>query len=89
MLSSSTQDQMSNEDTTNGYGVFTHFLLEGLKGEADTNNNKEVTIGELIPYVSYEVINEVKNHPEKYGYGKQTPIVSGKFDPALVIPKNR
>jgi uncharacterized caspase-like protein len=34
-----------------GHGVFTWTLLEGLKGEADDNGDKVVTVGELFVYV--------------------------------------
>jgi uncharacterized caspase-like protein len=38
-----------------GHGVFTHFVLEGLKGKADLDQDGTVTTGELFRYVSEEV----------------------------------
>jgi uncharacterized caspase-like protein len=39
----------------NGHGVFTYYLLEGLKGRADTNQDHLVTVGELFRYVRQKV----------------------------------
>lgn len=38
-----------------GHGVFTHFLVEGLKGEADLNRDGTVLAGELFQYVQSKV----------------------------------
>ena len=81
VISASGEKQLSREsqDWGGGHGVFTHFLLNGLKGEADYNNDEQVTLGELIPYLSEQVRRSTRS--------AQTPIVAGKFDPALCIAK--
>ncbi len=38
-----------------GHGVFTYFLLEGLKGKGDRNGDGTVTAGELFEYVQEQV----------------------------------
>ncbi len=38
-----------------GHGVFTYFLLEGLKGKADLNRDGTVVAGELFQYVQQQV----------------------------------
>ena len=38
-----------------GHGVFTHFLIEGLKGKADLDGDGTVTAGELFDYVRQQV----------------------------------
>jgi hypothetical protein len=55
-----------------GHGVFTHFLLEGLRGKADTDGNQKVCLGEMIDYTSEQVRRATRN--------KQHPDVSGSFD---------
>lgn len=60
-----------------GHGVFTYYLLEGLIGQADTSRDGRVSLGELTLYVSQEVRRATKN--------AQSPMVAGKFDPALTI----
>lgn len=38
-----------------GHGVFTYYLLEGLKGKADMNSDRLVSVGELFRYVRHKV----------------------------------
>ena len=52
-----------------GHGVFTYVLLEGLKGEADSNDDGFVTLLELASYVENEV---PERSYEKWGY-EQVP----------------
>ncbi|HOW57206.1 MAG TPA: LecA/PA-IL family lectin [Smithellaceae bacterium] len=79
VISASDDKQFSQEGQQwgNGHGVFTYYLLKGIKGEADYNRDGHVTLGELIPYLSEKVRRETRN--------AQSPTVSGKFDPALSI----
>jgi hypothetical protein len=37
------------------HGLFTYYLLRGLRGEADVNRNGEVTIGEVAAYINQKV----------------------------------
>lgn len=60
-----------------GHGVFTYYMLQGLKGQADTSGDGKVSLGELTLYVSQEVRKATRN--------AQSPTVAGKFDPALSI----
>ena len=48
-----------------GHGVFTHFLLQGMGGMADTDSDQVVTVGELFRYVSQKVraATEYSQHP--------------------------
>ncbi len=43
------------EDSRHRYGLFTYYLLRGLRGEADTNRDTAVTLGELAGYVRQKV----------------------------------
>ncbi len=79
VLSASDDKQFSAEGPMfgDGHGAFTHYLLEGLKGQADYNQDQRVTLGELIPYLSENVRRATRNG--------QSPTVAGRFDPALAI----
>lgn len=81
VLTASDHKQYSQEDRKwgGGHGVFTYFLLTGLKGKADYSKDGRVTLGELIPYVSEKVRRETGS--------AQCPTVAGQFDPALTIGK--
>ena len=43
-----------------GHGVFTYYLLQGLRGNADLNSDHFVTVGELFRYVRQNVRLETK-----------------------------
>ncbi|MBI4987857.1 MAG: caspase family protein [Rhodocyclales bacterium] len=79
VISASDDRQLSAESAKfgGGHGVFTHYLLEGLKGQADYNKDSRVTLGELIPFLSEHVRRETLN--------AQSPTVAGRFDPALSL----
>lgn len=79
VISASDDKQFSQEGEQwgGGHGVFTYYLLKGLGGDADYNRDGQVTLGELIPYLSERVRRETGN--------AQSPTVAGKFDPALSI----
>lgn len=81
VISASDEKQYSQEskDWGGGHGVFTYFLLKGLKGDADYNKDASVNLGELTSYVSQEVRRATKN--------AQSPTVAGRYDPALTIGK--
>ena len=60
-----------------GHGVFTYFLLEGLRGKADVNKNGIVTLGEAMDYTDERVRRATRN--------KQHPDTSGNFDRNLPL----
>jgi uncharacterized caspase-like protein len=66
-----------------GHGVFTHYLLEGLKGAADGADGSDpdgrgvITVGEIIEYVREKVAEatEGKQHPDPAGnYDRKLPL---------------
>ncbi|RPI25577.1 MAG: hypothetical protein EHM61_14020 [Acidobacteria bacterium] len=69
LLTSAEASEASLEDERwgGGHGVFTHFLLEGLKGAADGHSQPRdgiVTVGELFDFVRDKVSEETKSqHP--------------------------
>jgi len=81
VLTASGAKQLSREgqEWGGGHGVFTYYLLKGLRGDADYTKDGKVTLGELISYVSEHVRRETKN--------AQSPEVAGKYDPALTLGK--
>ncbi len=55
VFTASAAGEVSRELPEFGHGVFTHYLLKGLKGEADFNNDFRVTINELMQFVEEQV----------------------------------
>ncbi len=75
LLMSSKADETSLESAGLRQGVFSHFLIRGLKGEADKNRDKIVTVQELYEFV-YE-------HVRAYTGNRQSPVIKGGYDPNM------
>jgi hypothetical protein len=61
-------------------GVFSYFLIKGLKGAADRDQNKTITIQELFYYVH----RETRSYAQRQGRD-QKPVLIGKFDLRLIV----
>ncbi len=81
VISASRDREFSQEgrEWGGGHGVFSYYLIEGLKGAADFDKSGSVSVGEITVYVSQQVRRATRN--------AQNPIVAGRFDPSLVIGK--
>lgn len=77
LLMSSKGEEFSLEDGGLRQGIYSHYLIRGLKGEADKNQNKIVTIKELYDFVYKGV--------RKYTANAQSPTLSGKHDPNMPV----
>lgn len=77
LLMSSKADETSLESAGLRQGVFSHFLIRGLKGEADKNRDKIVTVQELHDFV-YE-------HVRAYTGNRQSPVIKGGYDPNMPV----
>lgn len=69
--------ELSVEMPRLGQGVFTHFLIKGLQGYADTDQDRQVSIYELYAYTRQGV--------GRLTGGRQTPIVYGRFPKDLIL----
>ncbi len=58
------------------HGMFSYFLMKGMEGEADANQDNKITAGELHSYVKTNVIQQSS--------GSQTPELQGDADRVLV-----
>ncbi len=59
-------------------GHFSHFLLKGLEGEADTNGDKIITVHELFSFVQHSV--------SEFSKGGQIPQINDKgYDPSMPL----
>lgn len=80
LILSSKSNETSLESSGLRQGVFSHFLIKGLKGEADVNFDKIVSIQELYNYTESNV--------RSYTGNRQSPVIKGRYDrnmPAAVI----
>ena len=78
IFTASAAGEVSQEIPELGHGIFTYYLLQGMKGEADFNNDYSVTINELMQYVEDQVKRKTK--------GAQNPMRSQTtYDKDLTI----
>lgn len=77
IVTSSKTEEVSIESAGLRQGIFSHFWIKALKGMADDNQNKVVTISEAFNYVQ----TNVKEYTSNY----QTPQLDGSFDAELPL----
>ncbi|MFT5765001.1 MAG: hypothetical protein ACI8X3_002437, partial [Saprospiraceae bacterium] len=77
LILSSKSGETSLESSGLRQGVFSHFLLRGLKGEADTDYNNIVNVKELYEYISKNV--------KVYTAQQQSPVIEGDYDSNMTV----
>jgi uncharacterized caspase-like protein len=70
VLLSSSRTEISAERPDLRQGLFSYWLIRGMRGAADLDGDKYITAGELFVYTRKAVINASK--------GKQQPVVIGQ-----------
>lgn len=76
-LLSSKQEETSLESSGMRQGIFSHYLIEGLKGASDVNHDKIITIKELYNYV--------RNNVRKTTSSAQNPVIAGNYDDNMPV----
>jgi hypothetical protein len=77
IISACSANEISKEDDSLRHGVFSYYLLKGLKGEADFDGDGIITISELFSFLSKRV-------PQGSGQD-QHPVRKGETEGELVI----
>lgn len=75
LFMSSAMEETSLELPGLGHGMFTYYYIEGLKGGADANKDRIITIEEIFRYV----YDNVSKKASALG-SSQTPQINGTFD---------
>lgn len=81
LIMSSKSNETSLESKGLRQGVFSHYLIRGLKGEADTDRDRYVDISELYRFVSQNVQNYTKY--------RQSPLIEGDYDQHMPVSIRR
>ena len=76
VFSAAAGDQTSKPLEEAKHGMFSYFLMKGMEGDADSNNDKKITARELHAYVEQNVTQQSS--------GSQTPELQGDKDRVLV-----
>ena len=77
LLLSSKGEEYSLEDGGLRSGIFSHFLIRGLKGEANANGDNLISIRELFSFVHQKV--------RQYTGNVQTPTLTGDYDSNMPV----
>jgi len=72
LIMSSKEDENSLEYSGMRQGIFSHYLIRALGGEADYNSNGIVSVQEAFDFIYINVRKHTRN--------AQTPIISGDYD---------
>ncbi len=81
VLTSSSGDQISSWYREKGHGLFTYYFLKGIKGEADRDNDEQVTSMEIYGYLMENVPYLARRKFNR----EQTPqLLGGALDQILV-----
>ena len=76
------QSAIENSAIGGGHGLFTWYLIAGLSGEADKNNDGKIDLYELSNYVKDNTRNDAYS---KFKGHKQSPEFSGYTDDSRII----
>ena len=77
ILTASGANEVSSENEELHHGIFTYYLLEGLRGKADTDGDGLITVDEVYGYVS-------KHVPQATGQ-EQHPVKKGTVEGRLIL----
>jgi len=73
IFSSTGKDQVSHWYPKKRHSLFTYFFMKGLKGDADENGNRTITVAEMKEYLQ----DKVPYRARRLTGREQTPVVVG------------
>jgi hypothetical protein len=76
VFSASQSDQISSSSPELKHGIFSYYLMKGMEGDADTNKDGKITLGEMQGYLAENV-------------GRQAGMMSRKQEPQLIGDSSR
>jgi len=79
IFTASQLDQISSGLKEAKHGIFSYYLMKGLEGNADTNQDNKITNGELIAYMDENVSQKAAEQGRE-----QNPSLAGDPDKVLI-----
>ena len=77
VFSAASGDQISSTYEEKGHGLFTYFMLKGIKGEGDANNDGKIEIEELFEYIKPNVEKIARKN------------YNNEQSPQIIVPKEK
>jgi len=84
IITASRTNEVSIELPELGHGIFSYYLVTGLKGAADLNRDGIISLQELYEYVEQQVTTK-----SRAVGGNQHPVMKGELEGALPLAKVR
>jgi hypothetical protein len=82
IITASRPTEVSIELPELGHGIFTYYVVQGLKGAADLNRDGIVTLQELYEYLEQQVTQKARSVG-----GNQHPVMKGELEGVLPLIK--
>jgi hypothetical protein len=76
VITASQNDQISSSNPDLKHGIFSYYLMRGMEGDADTDKDGKITLGEMQSYLVENV-------------GRQAGMMNRKQEPQLIGDANR
>lgn len=80
LITSAAVDQVSTWYPEKRHSLFTYYFLKGLQGEADLNQDKKITMGEMKEYLK----ENVPYMARRLSGTEQTPVVTGNDQEVII-----
>jgi hypothetical protein len=82
IVTASRANEVSLELPELGHGVFSHFLIQGIRGTADLDRDGLVSLQELYQYLEQEV-----SRKSRLAGGNQHPVMKGELEGVLPLTR--
>jgi hypothetical protein len=79
VITASKHDQISSSSPDLRHGIFSYYLMRGMEGEADSNRDGKITLGEMQSYLVDNVVRQAASMSRK-----QEPQLNGDTNLVLV-----
>lgn len=79
IVAASDAEEQSYENPTLGHGVFTYYIGEAIRGNADSNGDRTITANEMYEYTRTKTLEFAKTIDRK-----QTPVKFGTIENAII-----
>ena len=87
-MGATTGSQLSHAYYDKRHGLFTYYLLAGLQGQADSNKDGAVGLGELFSFVK-ENVERVSRRTTMEQVPSITPRIENVADIKLIVPSKQ
>lgn len=81
LLTSAGMDQVASWYPEKGHSLFTYFFLKGIQGEADSNKDGRITMGEMKAWLN----DQVPYMARRITGNQQQPVLIGKDNEELAV----